>query len=98
MKGKKEPALIKKVSVAEGCIDVALMLAAAAAVTTSSAQAGEDLVQLNTILPLTGLGAFLGTQEKTSLEVLEKTVNAGGGIHGRFFPEKRCRIHLSGSQ
>jgi branched-chain amino acid transport system substrate-binding protein len=61
---------------------LAIPLAVAAAA-ISSARAGDDAVQLNTVLPLTGLGAFLGAQEKVSLEVLEKTVNAGGGIHGR---------------
>ncbi len=57
---------------------VLLLIAAAPA-----AHAAEDVLQLNTVLPLTGLGAFLGTQEKVALDVLEKVVNDSGGIHGR---------------
>ena len=35
------------------------------------------------ILPLTGLGAFLGLQEQTSLNILTGLLNREGGIHGR---------------
>jgi branched-chain amino acid transport system substrate-binding protein len=38
---------------------------------------------LETILPLTGSGAFVGTGEKQGLEVLEGLVNQDGGIKGR---------------
>jgi branched-chain amino acid transport system substrate-binding protein len=37
---------------------------------------------INALLPLTGSGAFLGTEEKQSLEVFEKYFNAKGGING----------------
>jgi branched-chain amino acid transport system substrate-binding protein len=65
------------------CTRLAALSAAAALILATPARAGDDAVQLNIILPLTGSGAFLGTQEKTALEVLEKVVNQSGGIHGR---------------
>ena len=37
---------------------------------------------INTILSLTGQGAFLGQEEQKSLQALEKEINAGGGING----------------
>lgn len=37
---------------------------------------------INVILPVTGPASFLGTAEKTSIELVEKQVNASGGIHG----------------
>lgn len=37
---------------------------------------------INALLPLTGSGAFLGTEEKQSLELYEKYINAKGGING----------------
>lgn len=40
-------------------------------------------VEINAILPLTGSAAFLGKEELQSLTLLEKTVNASGGIRGR---------------
>jgi branched-chain amino acid transport system substrate-binding protein len=40
-------------------------------------------VEINAILPLTGSAAFLGKEELQSLTLLEKTVNAAGGIRGR---------------
>jgi branched-chain amino acid transport system substrate-binding protein len=35
------------------------------------------------IMPLTGGGAFLGTSENQSLQLIEQMVNKHGGIHGR---------------
>jgi branched-chain amino acid transport system substrate-binding protein len=35
------------------------------------------------ILPLTGANAYFGQEAHDALAVMEKTVNAGGGIHGR---------------
>ena len=35
------------------------------------------------IASLTGGGAFLGQEEQQALQILEKTVNKTGGIHGR---------------
>src|ERR1700688_4629025 len=42
-----------------------------------------DPVQVNVILPLSGSGALLGQGARTGLQVLEKRVNATGGIQGR---------------
>ncbi|MGH7090265.1 MAG: ABC transporter substrate-binding protein, partial [Stellaceae bacterium] len=38
---------------------------------------------ITTILPLTGPAAFLGNGERHALELMEKQVNATGGIQGR---------------
>ncbi len=38
---------------------------------------------IDVILPLTGSGAFLGQGERQSLQLVEKSVNASGGIKGR---------------
>jgi branched-chain amino acid transport system substrate-binding protein len=40
-------------------------------------------VQVNVILPLTGSGALLGQGARTGLQLLEKRVNASGGIRGQ---------------
>lgn len=45
-------------------------------------QAAEPF-NINVVLPLTGNASFLGKGEQDSLEILEKTVNAAGGIEGR---------------
>jgi branched-chain amino acid transport system substrate-binding protein len=42
-----------------------------------------DPVQVNVILALTGTGTLLGQSEQAALQVLEKRVNATGGINGR---------------
>ncbi len=39
--------------------------------------------EIQVLLPLTGGAAFLGQGEQTTLGIVEKTVNASGGIHGR---------------
>ena len=39
--------------------------------------------EINVILSLTGIAAFLGNQELTTLKALEPIENAKGGIHGR---------------
>jgi branched-chain amino acid transport system substrate-binding protein len=46
------------------------------------AQAAEPY-ELNTILSLTGTGAFLGGEEEKTLRVIETVVNNQGGINGR---------------
>lgn len=46
-----------------------------------AAQSAEP-VKIPVVLPITGHGAFLGTGEKKSLELAEKSVNASGGIQG----------------
>ncbi len=45
------------------------------------AQSAEP-VEIDAILPLTGPAAFLGQAEQTTLAILEKHVNASGGVHG----------------
>jgi branched-chain amino acid transport system substrate-binding protein len=42
-----------------------------------------DPYRIDVILPLTGNGAFLGQGEQTALRILEKEVNADGGIRGQ---------------
>jgi branched-chain amino acid transport system substrate-binding protein len=42
-----------------------------------------DPFEIPVILPLTGGGAFLGTSENQSLQIIEKMVNKEGGIKGR---------------
>jgi branched-chain amino acid transport system substrate-binding protein len=42
-----------------------------------------DPYEINVIVPITGIGAFLGKNEAAALEIVEKNVNSGGGIHGR---------------
>jgi branched-chain amino acid transport system substrate-binding protein len=44
-----------------------------------------DPFEVPVILPLTGGAAFLGTGEKTALELIEKNFNATGGLAGRPF-------------
>jgi len=57
-----------------------LALAVALAVAPASAA---DPFEIPVVLPLTGGGAFLGTSENQSLQLVEKMVNAQGGIKGR---------------
>ncbi|OIQ98752.1 Leu/Ile/Val-binding protein precursor [mine drainage metagenome] len=47
------------------------------------ANAATNDYQLNVVLSLTGRFAFLGKAEQHSLELLQKAVNADGGIRGR---------------
>lgn len=50
---------------------LAMLLGSVAVAASSPARAGDNGIELNTVLPLTGLGAFIGTEEKVALEVLE---------------------------
>ncbi len=47
------------------------------------AAAAADPFEIPVIMPLTGGGAFLGTSELQSLQIIEKMVNKQGGIKGR---------------
>lgn len=58
----------------------ALALALCAAFATARAA---DNYEINVILPQTGGASFLGKAEQHALELVRKTVNAGGGIHGK---------------
>jgi branched-chain amino acid transport system substrate-binding protein len=42
-----------------------------------------DPFEINVIVPLTGAGAFLGKEEAESLSLVERNVNAVGGVRGR---------------
>jgi branched-chain amino acid transport system substrate-binding protein len=53
-----------------------------AAIASSPAFAAEPFA-LPVIIPLTGPAAFLGQGELTTLQIVEKSVNASGGIQGR---------------
>jgi branched-chain amino acid transport system substrate-binding protein len=48
-----------------------------------SARAAGEPYEINVILSLTGIAAFLGNQELTALKALEPVENKNGGIHGR---------------
>jgi len=63
---------------------LAALLAAALLVpaTTPRATAAEPY-PIYTILSLTGLAAFIGKGEETTLKAAEAVINATGGIHGR---------------
>jgi branched-chain amino acid transport system substrate-binding protein len=45
--------------------------------------AAADPYAINAILPVTGSGAFLGTEEQAALATVEARVNQDGGINGR---------------
>lgn len=45
--------------------------------------AAADAYDINVVLPLTGGAAFLGKGEQQALELLQKSENEKGGIHGR---------------
>ena len=49
----------------------------------ASSRAADQPVTLHAILPLSGPGAFLGTQEQAAMQIGEKLVNAQSGIRGR---------------
>ena len=48
-----------------------------------AAHAAADNYEINVILPQTGGASFLGKAEQHALELVQKSVNAGGGIQGR---------------
>jgi branched-chain amino acid transport system substrate-binding protein len=58
------------------------MLAALVCATARSVTAVEPF-DIPAILPLTGANAFVGNEQRTSLEILQADVNRGGGVHGR---------------
>ncbi len=49
----------------------------------AAAPASAENYEINVILPQTGGASFLGKAEQHALELVQKSVNAGGGIHGR---------------
>jgi branched-chain amino acid transport system substrate-binding protein len=48
-----------------------------------AARAAGAPLEINTILPLTGVGAFVGHEQQQAVKAVEATVNATGGINGR---------------
>ena len=58
------------------------VMAAVFAAVSAVAPAAEPL-NIPAVMAQTGSGAFIGTGEKQSLELAEKTINASGGIQGR---------------
>ncbi|MCL4489854.1 MAG: ABC transporter substrate-binding protein [Chloroflexi bacterium] len=56
--------------------------ASSAATSAPAATTASQPYVINALLSLTGGGAFLGTEEKQSLDVYEKYINAKGGING----------------
>jgi branched-chain amino acid transport system substrate-binding protein len=58
---------------------IALAALAALLAPAGAAQAYD----IDVVLPLTGPGAFLGQGERQSLQLVEKSVNGGGGIKGQ---------------
>src|ERR1700677_3585965 len=63
---------------------VAALLVALVSLTPLAARAADpEPYEINVILSLTGIAAFLGNQELTTLKALEPVENKLGGIHGR---------------
>jgi branched-chain amino acid transport system substrate-binding protein len=65
-------------TVAAASVAVALFF-----MTQSGPARAADAYDINVILPLTGGGAFLGKGEQQSLQLVEKAINATGGLQGR---------------
>jgi branched-chain amino acid transport system substrate-binding protein len=65
-----------------GALIAAALVLLAAAGAREPATAAEPFV-IPVVMPLTGGGAFLGTSENQSLQIIEKMVNKSGGIKGR---------------
>jgi branched-chain amino acid transport system substrate-binding protein len=63
-------------------IALALSLALSLALAAAMAEAA-DPVRLHVILPITGSASFLGREQQTAISLIEKQVNAAGGIAGR---------------
>jgi branched-chain amino acid transport system substrate-binding protein len=53
------------------------------AIVNGASSAADEPYVINTVLSLTGPGAFLGMAEQTTLAALETRVNGRGGINGR---------------
>ena len=60
-----------------------VMCVALATLGTGIGRAAAEPYEINVITPLTGVGAFIGKNENAALGLIEKNVNASGGIHGR---------------
>jgi branched-chain amino acid transport system substrate-binding protein len=60
-----------------------IALAALAALLPLAPAGAAQAYDIDVVLPLTGPGAFLGQGERQSLQLVEKSVNGGGGIKGQ---------------
>jgi branched-chain amino acid transport system substrate-binding protein len=58
-------------------------LAVAMCCPSTAARAQNEPYDVNVILPLTGVGAFIGQTQAAAFKVVEKRINATGGIDGR---------------
>ena len=61
----------------------ALLIALVSLTPLPARAAAPEPYEINVILSLTGIAAFLGNQELTTLKALEPVENRRGGIHGR---------------
>lgn len=73
--------LIPRKRLAGAILGGALALSAASGARQPAAAAEPFVIPV--VMPLTGGGAFLGTSENQSLQIIEKLVNKQGGIKGR---------------
>lgn len=62
---------------------IAVLVASLVLFATAVVPADESPVEINVILPLTGLGSFAGRAKAQSLRVFESLTNSNGGIDGR---------------
>jgi branched-chain amino acid transport system substrate-binding protein len=53
------------------------------AIGTFTVARAADPLEIPVILPLTGVGAFVGHEQQQAVKAVEAVVNASGGIHGR---------------
>lgn len=72
---------IPRMRVAGALLAGALVLSATSGARQPAAAAEPFVIPV--VMPLTGGGAFLGTSENQSLQIIEKLVNKQGGIKGR---------------
>lgn len=63
-------------------VRIAAVLALLVLVSPATVRAA-DPIEINTILPLTGVGAFVGQEQQQSVKAAEAVINATGGINGR---------------
>ena len=62
---------------------MALSMAVLMTLAGGAALAAEEPYDVHVVLELSGGGAFIGNSERQAMELVEKTVNAGGGLGGR---------------
>ena len=60
-----------------------VVLASCALLAVPCAGLGADAIQIPVILPLSGIGAFVGHEQQIAVQAVETTTNKAGGIGGR---------------